>query len=65
MQKSEQSEKQRTPDLSQILQQIVSQDEWKTGNDLALVITGRGYRNAVAYDGDANAAPILHVEYEP
>lgn len=65
MQKSEQSDKQRTSDLSRIIQEVVSQDDWKSGNALALVISGRGYRNAVSYDGDPNAAPILHVEFAP
>ena len=62
---SEQSEKQRTPDLSRMIQQIVSQDDWKAGNAVALVISGTGYRRAVAYDGEPHAAPKLHVEYEP
>lgn len=65
MELAEQSEKQRTPDLSRLIQRIISQDGWNTGNALALVISGRGYRNAVAYDGDPDAAPILHIEYEP
>ena len=64
MQKSEQAENERTSDLSQIIQEVVSQKDWKTGNALVFVIAGRGFRNAVAYDQDPNAAAILYVEYE-
>ncbi len=61
----EQAEKQRTSDLARIIQEVVSQGEWKPGNALALVIAGRGFRNAVAFDGDPKAAALLYVEFEP
>lgn len=54
---------QRTPDLSQILQEIVNRPGWAGGNSLALLITGSGKRTAEAYDGDPSGAPNLHVEY--
>ncbi|MFH1532365.1 MAG: polysaccharide deacetylase family protein [Pseudomonadota bacterium] len=54
---------QRTSDLSGLIQEIVVRDGWFAGNALALVITGTGHRVAVSVDGNANAAPLLHVEY--
>jgi hypothetical protein len=60
---SERSKKQRTPDISQIIQAVVSQSDWKSGNALVIVINGSGQRPAVAYDGKPAAAPMLHIEY--
>jgi hypothetical protein len=59
----EQSEKQRTPDLSAIIQEVIAQSDWHEGNALVLIITGSGERCAVSYDGDQQNAPVLHVEY--
>ena len=64
-QPSEQSERQRTPDLSRIIQEIISQEDWESGNALVLMITGTGYRNAVSSDGNSGGAPMLHIECEP
>jgi hypothetical protein len=54
---------QRTPDLSAIIQAIVDRPGWSNGNALAVLITGTGERVAEAFDGDSNAAPLLHVRY--
>ena len=54
---------QQTPDLSAVVQEIVSRPGWNSGNALAFVITGSGERTAEAYNGTAAAAPLLHVEY--
>jgi hypothetical protein len=53
---------QRTPNLSAIIQEIVSRPGWSSGNSLVLIITGTGHRTAEAYDGDRTGAPLLHVE---
>jgi hypothetical protein len=54
----------RTPDLSSIVQEIIDLPDWSAGTgSLAILITGTGERTAVSFDGDANAAPLLHVEY--
>jgi hypothetical protein len=52
---------QRTPDLSAIVQEIVSRPGWTAGNALVLVVTGTGVRTAEAYNG--SAPPVLHIEY--
>ncbi len=52
---------QRTPDLSAVIQAIVSRPGWNLGNALALIVTGTGLRTAGAVDN--GTAPVLHVEY--
>lgn len=54
---------QRTPDLSAIVQEIVGRPGWRSGNAIALIVTGSGRRVAEAYDGDVAGAPLLNVEY--
>src|SRR3990172_2040655 len=54
---------QRTPDLSAIVQEIVSRAGWSATNDMAFIITGTGTRTAEAFEGNAAAAPLLHIEY--
>ncbi|MFC2027134.1 thrombospondin type 3 repeat-containing protein [Chloroflexota bacterium] len=56
---------QRTTDISSIIQEIVNRPGWKTGNSLAIIITGSGERVARSYQGFQLGAPSLHVEYEP
>jgi PKD repeat protein len=54
---------QRTPDLTAVIQEIVSRPGWASGNALAMIITGTGHRTAWAYEGNAALAPLLHVEF--
>ena len=53
---------QRTPDLSALLQEIVDRPGWRSGNAVALILSGAGRRTARAYDGLQAGAPLLHVE---
>ncbi len=55
--------RQRTPDISAIIQEQLTQPGWKEGNALAFLITGEGHRSVEAFDGVAWAAPRLHIEY--
>ena len=59
------SEKQRTADLSPVIQEVIAQPDWQEGNALVLIITGSGQRVAECYDGDPAGAPTLCIEYEP
>jgi Bacterial Ig domain len=52
---------QRTPDLSAVVQEIVSRPGWGSGNALVLVITGSGKRVAEPFEG--GFPPVLHIEY--
>ena len=49
----------RTPDLSAILNEIVSRPGWALGNAIGIGIYGTGLRRAVSFDRDPNHAPQL------
>jgi len=53
---------QQTPDISSIIQEIVNQPTWASGNSMALIFTGTGRRTAESFDGVPAAAPLLHIE---
>ena len=54
---------QRTPDLTSVIQEIVSRPAWATGNALALFVTGTGHRTGRSFEVKPTAAPLLHIEY--
>ena len=61
----EQGPKQRTTDLSPVVQEIVDRAGWN-GGALALIISGQGgsgKRTAESFNAGASLAPVLHVEY--
>jgi VCBS repeat-containing protein len=55
---------QRTPDLSQIIQEIVDRPGWASGNAMAIIVTGTGERTAESYNGSPSSAPLLHIEFD-
>ncbi len=60
----ERAERQQTPDLSALIQEVVAQPDWQEGNAVVLIISGSGERDAASYDGGARQyAPMLHIEY--
>lgn len=54
---------QQSPDLSAVIQEIVSRPGWTTTSALALILSGSGDRTAESFNGSASGAPVLHVEY--
>jgi hypothetical protein len=54
---------QRTPDITPVIQEIVSRPGWLAGNSLVILITGTGERVAESFDGDVAGAPLLYVEH--
>ena len=56
---------QQTPDLTSVVQEIVSRPGWATGNALVLVVAGDGTRVAEAVEAGAAKAPVLHIEFLP
>ena len=54
---------QRTPDLSALMQEVVGRSTWTRGNAFAVQIAGTGVRRAMAFEGNAGSAPLLHVEW--
>lgn len=53
----------RTPNLADIVQEIVDRGDWVQGNPITFFITGTGRRTAHSYDTSNNDAPLLHVEF--
>ena len=57
-----QNKRPRTPDLSKLIQEVVSQKDWKEGNSMVFVITGKGERDAFSFDaGRKKARPMLRI----
>ena len=55
---------QQTPSLNSIVQEIVNQANWNSGNSLVIIVTGKsGKRVAKSYEGEAAGSPLLHVEF--
>ena len=54
---------QRTPDLSAMVQEIVDQPGWFSGNSLVFIISGTGLRSAKSWDNDPAQSPQIHIEY--
>ena len=52
----------RTPDLTELIQEIVNRPEWKSGNSIVFIITGEGKRVAKAHKDSAKDAPQLVME---
>jgi len=54
---------QQTSDISAVIQEIVDRPGWSPGNSLVLIITGSGENTAEAFEGEPDAAALLHIEY--
>jgi hypothetical protein len=53
----------QTPNISAIIQDIVSRPNWAVGNSIVIIIAGSGQRAAKSYDGEPLAAPKLIINY--
>jgi len=56
---------QRTPDISTLVQELVSKEGWNTGNAMVFMVKGEGTRCAEAFDGEAESAAELIINYVP
>jgi len=54
----------RTPDIKDLVQEIVSRPGWAPGNALAVQVSGNGHVVVQAYEKAAAMAPLLHVEFQ-
>jgi hypothetical protein len=58
----------RTPNISPVIQEIVNQAGWTKGNAVVLIFRddkdnlSRGIREAESFEGEATAAPLLHLQ---
>ena len=55
----------RSVNLFTLIQEIIDHPDWESGNDMAVFVFGTGTRTAESYNGDADAAPLLHIKYAP
>ena len=55
---------QRTPDLTALVQAIVSRPDWDSGNGIVFAISGSGLREAKAHEAGDSLAPVLNVRFE-
>lgn len=54
---------QQTPDIKQVVQEIVNRPGWTTTSKLVILISGSGTRNAESFEGMPSGAPVIHIEY--
>ena len=52
-----------TPDLTAVVQEVIDLTTWRSGSSIALFVTGSGSRSAASFDGSAQDAPLLRVEF--
>lgn len=58
----------RTPELKDVVQEVVSRTDWCGGSAMGFVILSSddsSVRNVLSYDNDPTTAPVLHVEFNP
>ena len=53
---------QRTPDLTSILEELVNQPNWSSGNNVNFIFEGTGRRVAEAFEGNQEAAAKLIID---
>jgi hypothetical protein len=64
-------QKSQTPDLAAIIQELVNQSSWASGNAIVLIFSddksnpSTGIRCADAYEDSATTCPVLHLEIVP
>ncbi len=59
----ENEESYESPNISTLIQSVVSKSDWCGGNAIGLSITGNGNRLAASFDLGAANGPVLRVEY--
>jgi len=52
-----------SPDLTTLVQEVVNQGAWVSGNAMAFAISGTGKRVVESYDGMSSVAPNLDISY--
>ena len=58
------NDRNETPDLSSIVQEIVDRAGWASDNEMVFIITGSGARVAESHNGEDQNAPILRIEIQ-
>ena len=56
----------RTPSLKMIIQEIIANPDWSSGNAMVIFLDGSTNDNkAYSHDNTPSKAPLLHIEYTP
>ena len=55
----ERAELQRTPNLAALIKEVIQHSDWKLGNAIAILISGKGKRVATAFAGKVGAAQLI------
>lgn len=55
---------QATPDLTTIVEEILNQGGWASGNAMTFIVTGTGKRNAISFNNGANMPARLIINYD-
>jgi hypothetical protein len=58
------NEKYSSPDIKHLVQNIIDQPSWSSGNDVAFIMRGAGTREAWSYDGDPLKGAELIIQYQ-
>jgi hypothetical protein len=61
----EAGELQQTPDLTSIVSEIITSNNWQAGNPITFIFSGYGKRKAFSYDGSVGFAAELIIVYNP
>ncbi|SEE04015.1 Por secretion system C-terminal sorting domain-containing protein [Tenacibaculum sp. MAR_2010_89] len=59
----ESGNKQKTPELKELVQKIINKSSWSLGNSMMFYISGTGERTAESYEGSSSKAPKLVITY--
>lgn len=58
-------EKNATPNLATLVQQLVDRKDWESGRSMTFSIRGTGVREAESFEGEAGDAAVLEITYLP
>ncbi len=60
---NESGSNQKTPNLTSIVQEIITSNGWSSGDPIAFIFEGSGDRHAFSYDSSTSKAPLLEIVY--
>ncbi|ABE52855.1 LamG-like jellyroll fold domain-containing protein [Methanococcoides burtonii] len=52
-----------SPDISDVVQEVIGRPGWSSGNSLSIIINGNGRRTVESYNGVPSSAPLLNITY--
>ncbi len=55
----------QSPDISTVIQEVVSRNGWCGGNSMTLLVSGTGLRIAKSYENDPSQVAKLDITYDP